>query len=244
MNIPPQAEEVQEVPIWVVSFGDMITNLLACFVLMQSLASTQDKTLFNAGMGSFRRAVATYGMPTWKTTHGRMEPRRNYRKIKYPTEESPEPLMQPVINPRDDQLRQLYDDMRKLLNVSASDSRRRVIAVRPMSAKFAPSSASIGGDLQGQLASLAADLTQTLGPRSIIFIMSAAPEVENGPKQWVVSAMRAAAAKETLAGLLSSEIRAGWELGAAGVGAGGRWYANLGLADSKPHVLVVVLEDQ
>ena len=40
MKIQGIKEEPITVPIWVLSFGDMITNLLACFVMMQSFATS------------------------------------------------------------------------------------------------------------------------------------------------------------------------------------------------------------
>ena len=122
-----------EVPGWVVSFGDMITNLLACFVLMQSLASAQEESLFSAGIGSFKRVVKSYGLASHLKNRAREEV-FDYRKIKYPTEESSDQALQRVINPRDDQIRQKYDDMRKLMNTSAQDARRRVVVARPVSA--------------------------------------------------------------------------------------------------------------
>ena len=42
-------EEQDKVPAWIVSFSDMITLLLAFFVLLQSIALEQDPALFHMG---------------------------------------------------------------------------------------------------------------------------------------------------------------------------------------------------
>ncbi len=242
MKRNPPAEEIQEVPGWVVSFGDMITNLLACFVLMQSLASAQEESLFNAGIGSFKRAVKSYGLASHLKNRAREEI-FDYRKIKYPTEESSDQALQRVINPRDDQIRQLYDDMRKLLNTSAQDARRRVVVARPVSARFASGSSAIDDNLRLHLGNLAADLKQTLSDQSIIYVMSAAPDVAKGPGQWVLSAQRAHEVRQYLLSTLGGAGAKGPELRTVGVGDGGRWYGNMGLIDQQPHVLIVVLEE-
>ena len=58
-----QEEEAEGAPAWIVSFADMITLLLAFFVLLQSFAQEQDPELFHQGQGSFRRSISGFGIP-------------------------------------------------------------------------------------------------------------------------------------------------------------------------------------
>lgn len=62
------AAEVKEepkagVPLWLVSFGDMMTNALTFFILMVSLSHQRDFGLIAAGLGSFVVALKSHGMP-------------------------------------------------------------------------------------------------------------------------------------------------------------------------------------
>lgn len=51
------------VPLWLVSFGDMMTNALTFFILLVSMAHQRDFGLIAAGLGSFVVALKSHGMP-------------------------------------------------------------------------------------------------------------------------------------------------------------------------------------
>ena len=51
------------VPIWFLSFGDMITNMLCFYILMVTLAPTQESGFVGAGTGSFIQTGETFGPP-------------------------------------------------------------------------------------------------------------------------------------------------------------------------------------
>lgn len=56
-------EKKAGVPAYMVSFGDMMTNLLTFFILMCALAQQQDAGLLAKGIGSFIAAVESHGKP-------------------------------------------------------------------------------------------------------------------------------------------------------------------------------------
>jgi chemotaxis protein MotB len=51
------------VPIWVLSYGDMTTNMLTFFILLVGFASSRDAGLMATGTGSFIRALDSFGLP-------------------------------------------------------------------------------------------------------------------------------------------------------------------------------------
>jgi len=79
-------EEGRSVPAWVVSFSDMVTLLLAFFVLLQSFARVQDPEMFFVGQGSFKSAIAGMGLPSWLL--GRQDkPQREHPKVEHPMDQ-------------------------------------------------------------------------------------------------------------------------------------------------------------
>ncbi|MCC7011010.1 MAG: OmpA family protein [Planctomycetes bacterium] len=51
------------VPLWLVSFGDMMTNALTFFILMVSMSHQRDYGLIAKGLGSFVVALKSHGLP-------------------------------------------------------------------------------------------------------------------------------------------------------------------------------------
>jgi flagellar motor protein MotB len=58
-------------PLWMLSFADMMTNLLCFFILLSAFAQKQEGVLLEDGLGSIQRALLSIGLP------GAMEGRTN-----------------------------------------------------------------------------------------------------------------------------------------------------------------------
>lgn len=58
-------------PLWMLSFADMMTNLLCFFILLSAFAPKQEGVLLEDGLGSIKRALISVGLP------GTLEGRRN-----------------------------------------------------------------------------------------------------------------------------------------------------------------------
>jgi len=59
-------------PLWMVSFADMMTNLLCFFILLSAFAQKQEGVLLEDGLGSIQRALLSIGLPG--TMDGRTNP--------------------------------------------------------------------------------------------------------------------------------------------------------------------------
>ncbi len=57
------AESGPGAPMWMLSFSDMMTNVLCFFILLQAFASERQVGLLADGLGSFRDEVSTLGLP-------------------------------------------------------------------------------------------------------------------------------------------------------------------------------------
>ena len=79
------------VPLWLVSFGDMMTNALTFFILMVSLSSQKDHGLIARGLGSFVVALKSHGLPGMMSEDEKIAIYNEFRvRFNLPPEEDPE----------------------------------------------------------------------------------------------------------------------------------------------------------
>ena len=67
-------EEKFIVPGWMVSFSDMIVNLMCFFILLNTMAMTQESGFVGAGTGSYADDVNAQGKPGMMPTHRTLVP--------------------------------------------------------------------------------------------------------------------------------------------------------------------------
>jgi flagellar motor protein MotB len=63
MPLKKQKEEKFIVPGWMVSFSDMIVNLMCFFILLNSMAPSQESGFMGAGTGEYQDAINAEGKP-------------------------------------------------------------------------------------------------------------------------------------------------------------------------------------
>jgi outer membrane protein OmpA-like peptidoglycan-associated protein len=79
------------VPLWLVSFGDMMTNALTFFILLVSLAQERDAGLIARGLGSFVVALKSHGLPGFLSDSERLAIFDEFRqRFNLPPEPDPE----------------------------------------------------------------------------------------------------------------------------------------------------------
>lgn len=223
--MPPREkgeDDSQKVPGWIVSYGDMVTLLLAFFVLLQVFASTIDPELFNAGQGSFRRAVQGMGLPDWLIgqphTPLDAEPAQPQ-----PTEQTSEEK-QRVLDAEEERLRQMFAAMKEAMETDARNLSKRHRQVMPTSIRFGDLGTALNEEARTYLDEFAVGFQQgAASQKATIYVVGFAPDAPGGRTQWLTASHRANAVAAYLRRKLSSdngttEITA-W-------GAPGGWYAD------------------
>jgi len=232
-------------PLWILSFGDMISNFLAFFILMQSFATSQRAELLQTGDGPVGIApVASDGTTHWLTGK-RPEPQFGFKPRKYSMESDPNnDSRERVIDAEDEQLRKIFDDLRRQAGgAKASDgpNGRARLFMTPI--HFAPGDAALDAQTLDFLATVGSELERTAGgPGKTVCVIGLAPDVGETKDQYIVSAMRAQNVRNALAGNLSTEFTGGGSrLLAWGIGAGPETQAQAA-ASQGPCIVIAVLE--
>jgi len=242
-NRPP--EEGQSVPCWIVSFSDMVTLLLAFFVLLQTFAHVQDPELFFAGQGSFRRAVSGGGLSTM--FRGQLEsPRRDWRSKKYPSRDrTRKPSIDRVIDDNDEQIRQAFKKMKDQLDLQASSLNEKIVQIYSTPIVFEPGRDDLDDNATRYLQRLAIDLRTIGRDATRLYVVGLAADEEKGKSGWLCSARRAEVVHQALERLLAAQGRA-WEIRSWGAAQSGQWCRKHGIevyggaGRTGTHVAIVV----
>ena len=240
----PPAEEKAKVPGWIVSFTDMVTLLLAFFVLLLTLAQDRDPELFFVGQGSFRRAIAGLGIPS--LFPGKLPKiRQQYRRVVFCMEQDPNNVaLERTIDYEQEQIAKLFHELRSQIETSTSDTAEHVISASATPIRFAGSQAKLDKSAQAYLSSFAANLSESVGARAVrVEVIALAALEPTRARQWRLSAQRAAEVERHLRKALSAEItERGWQIGSRGAGAGSQSTRRLGLIPGKSSVAIKIVE--
>lgn len=246
-----RTEGGNKTPAWIVSFTDMITLLLSFFIMLQALAKEPGPELFFRSQGSFRRAIAGFGIPEW-IFGKKARPSFQHRRPQYPMEEGEgehTPLR--VISEQDEKVRKLFEQLRRLAQAKASDYEGTPARLITTPVRFEPQGAELepeakaflkdfaGGLLQG------ADLSGKQGGAPSVHVIGLAPDEADPKDQWALSSQRARAVQQFLRDALPEGMRrAGTRIDAWGAGAGRRWTGDHRPDRLQRFILLAVMESE
>jgi len=238
----PEEAAGERVPVWIISFADMITLLLSFFVMLQTMSKSQDFTLFGISQDSFRRAIAGLGLPDLLL--GKQAPTGfDYKKLKYPTEEEPNDReMKRIIDADDERIRQLFEDLKRQMEVEAGDLAEEPLSVTATPVKFAPGQSVLDDATKGYLGDLVAHWKQNLPAGAFrVYVIGLAREQEDLKQQWLLSARRSTAVGDFLRQVLGERPGQAWEVQCRGSGPGQELYSKLGLNQQELSIVIAVM---
>jgi len=241
---PPQDDGGQEVPAWIVSFSDMITLLLAFFVLLQAFAKVRDPDLFFEGQGSFRKALTNFGLPAWML--GRENrPAREYAAVRHAAEPAPE--LKPkndLIDGEMERIQDMFAQLKRSMDMQATEPKERLVGVMTPRVRFADGRVEMDDAGRAALRRYALDLKAAGGAgRRRLIVVGLSGEASPDPSAWRLAALRAQAAADVLSGELADAVRTGrLRIESWGTAAGAAWCRENGLTGERMHVVLVLME--
>jgi len=235
-------EEGQGVPLWIVSFTDMITLLLAFFVLLQAFAHVRDPELFYKGQGSFLSAIRSFGLPQWLLGRENRQ-RRQYTTVKHTTKEAKDKIPRnKVLDAEDESIREVFQQLRKVVETQSTDMPDVAVESTGTPVRFASGKADLDAAAKEWLTRFALDLKTSRTPKGTrINVVGLAPDVDGARAQWLLSAVRAQRVADFLAGALGGGLRTNaWEIASCGAGPGGELCRRLGGTARRSFVVIAV----
>jgi len=205
-------------PAYIVSFSDMMTLLLAFFILLQIFSTRQDPELFAQGRGSFMRSIETFGLAGLLTKDpysvGLRANRLTYtvqgpqqgEKVKRVTDSEAERIAEMI-----DKLRESF-----MMNPIIDKPGKPLLFATPV--RFAPGKSRLSARDKAHLDALWRDVTSSAsGGRLEIEIRGYAQEVKRPLKRYSLAAARAVATEEYLSNLAQrSDDKREWTFRSAG----------------------------
>jgi outer membrane protein OmpA-like peptidoglycan-associated protein len=244
----PVAEEKGEsAPLWIISFADMISLLMAFFVMLLTMASGKSGKLCNTGEGvfqetlyGFRQSIASFGLPgLFGTADDRLE--FDSPKLYYPTEGQENPGTNRTIDAREEQLRRVFNQLGQRARTYQSQVRGRRPDFIAVPVKFDDGQSDLNEAAQQFLSGFVSDLRGFAPVETLrLYVLGLAPEQTNERERWIISARRAQVVADYLRRALPAETNC--RIFSWGAGTGGDWVKKDGPISQRSHIAIAVLK--
>ena len=242
----PGEEKGECAPLWIISFADMISLLMAFFVMLLAMANTQSGKLCNPGEGIFERTVfgfkssiSGFGLPG--LFGGANEPDSfEYGKSHYNLVGDSNEPSQRVIDAREEKVRRLYNQMQDTIKTSARQKRigNPTFVATPI--VFQEGQAVLDDSAKQFLTQFVLNLSETEKTPAGIYVVGLAGEGLPEQQTWLLSVRRAEAAGDFIEGTLPAGKAI--PVYCWGAGKDSRWTSQEENGLKQPQILITVLQ--
>jgi outer membrane protein OmpA-like peptidoglycan-associated protein len=239
-------EKGERAPLWIVSFADMISLLMAFFVMLLTMSTAKSGKLCNEGEGifeetlyGFRRTIAGFGIPGLFGTPGETL-YFDSPKVYYPISNGNETDVTRTIDASEERTRRIFQrlDRRAKTYKSVMQGQQPDFVVAPIT--FGKGQFVLDESAKQFLSKFAANLHKSAAAgRLNLYVVGLAPEEPYEKQQWILSARRA----QVVADFLRTNLPSGTEYSVFswGIGAGGDWVKKDSPISEQSQVSIAVL---
>jgi outer membrane protein OmpA-like peptidoglycan-associated protein len=234
-----------------VTFSDMVTLLLTFFVMLLSLAETQDPELFNKGRDSFLESIRYIGLGVFfgKGEITNMGDLKTMHYINNPDEVTE----RRTIDARAEELRRILENLKQMTIIVPSQIVADRTSFSVANVHFSPGSDDLNDPARKFLREFCLDLQQNAGRKPVeLYVLGLASDGKSEKEQWLLSARRARMAADFLRGTLSAtgggqsrrSLTSGqskWSVYSWGAGPGGDWVGRDSPISKQSQILIAVL---
>jgi outer membrane protein OmpA-like peptidoglycan-associated protein len=250
MKKPVQEEKGERAPIWIISFADMISLLMAFFVMLLTMTNEQSGKLCNTGTGieafeltlvGFRRMVAGFGLPDlFGTTVNNQSfgSHKPHYAVGPPPDDTDD--VSRIVDASEEHLKRIFDSLEsraKTLRSQIEGQKPEFISV-PVT--FAANSVVLDESAQRFLSDFAADIEQAAaGEQFTLYVVGLASGQADERQRWIISAQRARVVAEFLRAAIPQGLSD--KIYSWGAGQGGDWTASDSPASANAQILIAVI---
>jgi hypothetical protein len=242
---PPKEEQGEKAPLWMISFADMISLLMAFFVMLLTMATTRSGKLCETGMGVFERSIegfrdsiASFGIPGVlgeKKSLGFERGMRHF-SVEGANEEADG---QRLIDAGEERTKRLFQQLRTRAAATPSSIRGSQALCDTAPIIFDRDACELRTDDNRYLARFCADLKASGSLEGMtLVVVGAAPEATTFRDRWTLAARRARVVAEQLRKELTNTPVTVVSWGTADASA---WSKELPSSNRQVHILLSVL---
>jgi outer membrane protein OmpA-like peptidoglycan-associated protein len=240
-----------KVPGYIVTFSDMVTLLLTFFVMLQTLAVTQDPELFNKGRDAFLESLRYIGLGMFFGREDITE--LGNLKTKYFISNPDELVEKRTMDARAEEIRRILESLKQFATIVPS----RIVAKRAnfsvANVHFPPGRDDLDGPAKTFLTGFSRDLQQDASRDTVdLYVLGLASDGKSEKEQWLLSARRAGTVADFLRNTLSTVsgeqtrrsltgAESKWSVYSWGAGPGGDWVGRDSPISKHSQILIAVL---
>lgn len=186
-----------KVPGYIVTFSDMVTLLLTFFVMLLSLATTQDPELFNSGRDSFVESLKGLGLGMLIGKDQAIE--FTNPKTKHPIEQPEQTQNKRTLDAREERTRRLFEQLRNSAKTMPSQIPGRRLDFPVLDVRFANASFELDDAAKESISRLCRNIYRGLEPKPTqLYVLGLAEEGSDNKQLWALSALRAKTVADTV----------------------------------------------
>jgi len=245
-------ESGPKVPGYIVTFSDMVTLLLTFFVLLLTLADTQDAEFYDRGRDAFLKSIRNMGLGILTGRHSEAE--LGNTKMTYSIDMPDEEPDTRTIDAKAEQLRRIFEKVKesaKTLPPEISAKKNNFSVDNNI--HFPKGQAELDDSAKQYLNNFCEKLViSNAGKPVTLYVLGLAPDENNQKNKLIISAMRAEIVAEyirtTLESMLDNKNYSNvlgpgpkWSVYSWGAGSGGQWADHDSEISSQKHIAIAIL---